>query len=251
MLVKRLLSPFTVLLVLISPIALAQEAVGPPQMLSVFVAHTKIGHQVEYETAVKTITAALKETGSTFPVFVSQSLTNPGDYSFVSPISGFGDMDNLGAAYNKAFAHTGPIAGLGDTSTGNTRQIIVLRPDLSYQPATARLADGEGRFGYITWLYVRPPNAPAVAEGIKKFAALNKKHGIKDGYNVYQSVTGDGPVFIIRGLGKSRADYFTQAEMNAQKTGDEAAALRASIGPMLDRIEYTSGVGRPDLGYQP
>lgn len=249
---NRLLAPVLTLLMLVSPIALAEEAAAPPQYLNIFTAHVKLGHQAQFESNVKDLWAAMKETGADFPIFVNASASSPGDYNFVTFLDSMADLDTQRAAFNKAFAKLEPPpAGQEPPTTGNESQIIALRQDLSYQPENPRLAEGEAQFANIIYLYVNPPNAPAVAEAITSFVALNRKHGIGDGFGVSQNVTGEGPVFGIRTLAKSQADFYAQAEKNQAKLGEEAVALRMKVGTMLKRIEYSSSIRRADLDYQP
>ena len=66
---KRPLFVFLTMVLLTAPVALAQEEA--PQFLNVFTAHTTLGHQPEYEAAVKDLWAAMKKAGGDFPVFAS------------------------------------------------------------------------------------------------------------------------------------------------------------------------------------
>ena len=240
------------LTVLFTCTALAQEAAPAPQYLNVFTAHTKIGHSVEYEAAVKSLWLSMGKAGGSFPIFASQSVGRPGDYNFVSLLSSMADMDTQGAMFQKLFQQSpGVFAELAKHENSTESNIIAMRPDLSYQPTDPRLFDDEAQFAYLTFLYAQPAHVQGVEEGLKAFGALNKKSGISDGFDVYQNMTGEGPVYIIRTLARSRADYFAQVEKNNEKMGEEAVAIRNKVGAMLSRIELDSGFGRPDLSYQP
>ena len=126
-----------------------------------------------------------------------------------------------------------------------------MRQDLSYQPAEPRLADGDAPFAYLTFLYVQPGHEQGVEAGLKEFGALTEKLKIADGFGVYQNVTGEGPVYIVRTLARDQADYFAQNAINNEKMGEAGIAIRNKVGAMLSRIEFGSGFGRPDLSYQP
>lgn len=248
---KRFLSPFLALAISAAPVAMAEEAPAP-QYLNIFTAHTKLGHAAEYEAAVETLWAAMKKAGADFPVFASQSMSTPGDYNFVTLLGSMADMDKQGEVFNQVFAQSADaLAGLGQASNGNASVIIALRPDLSYQPEEPRLTNEEAPFAYLTILYARPGQQQDLEAVMKAFADLSRSKGIRDGYGVSQNVTGEGPVYAIRTLARSQADYFTQAEKNDAKLGDEAVALRTKAGPMISRIEFSSGISRPDLSYQP
>ena len=239
------------LTVLVAPAVSAEEA-SPPQFLNIFTAHIQLGHEAQYEAAVKKLWMALKDAGADFPVFASQSGDSPGDYRFVTQLDNMGDMDTQNATFGKAFAANPDLgAELAMHSNGNSSQIIALRPDLSYRPEQPRLADDETQFAHITFLHSRAGQEQGVEAAIKAFGELNRKHGIRDGFGVSQSVTGEGPLYGIRTLARSQADYFTQRDMNDEKLGEEGAAIRAGVGPMLKRISYTWGFRRQDLSYQP
>ena len=249
---KRFFAPLFALSILFAPIIAAEEAPPPPRYLNIFTAHVKIGHGPQYEAAVKDLWKAMKEAGGTFPLFAFQSVSSPGDYSFITAQQSMADLDMENETFNKLFATAGDVlAELSKHSKGNESQIIAPRPDLSYVAAEPRLKDDEGTFAYIVYLYPHPEHVQDVAAGITSFTALNTKLGIQDGYGVFQNVTGEGPMFAIRTLAKSQADYFAQAEKNDAKLGEAGIAIRTKVGLMLSRIEYSSGISRPDLSYQP
>ncbi len=248
---KRFHVLFLALTVLVAPAVSAEEA-SPPQFLNIFTAHIQLGHQAQYEAAVKKLWMALKEAGADFPVFASQSGDSPGDYGFATPLGSMADMDAQNAIFGKAFAANPDLgAELSMHATGDSSRIIALRPDLSYQPEQPRLSGDEPQFAYFTVLHVRAEHVQSVEDALKAFAELNRKHGIGDGYGVSQNVTGEGPAYSIRTLARSQADYFAQSEMNNAKLGDEAVALRTKVGPMLREISYRWGFRRQDLSYQP
>ncbi len=247
---KRFLSPFLALTILAAPNVFAEEAA--PRYLNIFTAHVKLGHQAQYEAGIKNLWIALKEAGADFPVFASQSGDSPGDYNFVTALDSMADMDAQNAVFNKiGEQNPGVFAELGVHTTGNNTAIIALRPDLAYQPEEPRLAEGEAGFAYLTFLHTSAEHAQGVEDAIKAFSELSRKQGIRDGYGVSQNVTGEGPVYVIRTLAKSQADYFAHVEMNDEKLGEEAVAIRAKVGPMLKELSFSWGFGRPDLSYQP
>jgi hypothetical protein len=239
-----------ILLVSIAPVAQAADA-GPPAFMEVFTNNVKLGQQATFETGLKELWAALKETGADFPITVRSSGSSPGSYVFLSPLNNMADLDKQNAAFGKAFAKLAPPSAEDFPSWGNSSQTIRLRQDLSYQPENPRLKEGEAVFAYVVRLYVLPPNVPAVAKALASMAALNKKHNIGDPMAVFQNASGEGPMFGIRFLAKSQADHFAQVAKNEATMGDAPAAIRNGVGPMLKRIEYSWSFARPDLDYQP
>ncbi len=247
---KRLLFMLIALTIVSSPFVSAQQE--PPTYINIFTAHTKLGHQAQYETAIKQLFAALKKVEADFPVFAAQSISSPGDYTFVTFLDSMADLDAQNEVFNKAFAQSGAaLADLGKHSNGNTTLIIAPRRDLAYRPENPRVSNEEAVFAHTTILYAHPEHSQDVEAVIKAFGELNKKKGVLDGYGVSQNVTGDGPVYRIRRLAKSESDYYAQAEKNAMALGDEGRALIAKGGALLLRIETSTSVRREDLGYQP
>lgn len=247
---KRFHAFLLALSVLFAPIAFAEEAA--PVYVNVFTAHVRLGHQPQYEAGIKNLWMVMKKSGADFPIFVNQSGDSPGDYNFVTLLDSMADIDAQNTVFGRVAAQNPEtFAELGKHSTGSNTYIIALRPDLSYQPDKPRLTNDESQFAYRTSLHTTGENAQAVEEGLRAFVELNRKHGIRDGFNVSQNVTGAGPVYRIRTLAKSQVDYFTQDEIDEAKLGEEAAAIRARVGPLLTKIEYSWGFRRVDLSYQP
>lgn len=247
---KQILSALVVLALLAGPIAFAQDEA--PAYLNLFTAHTKLGQSAQYESGIKELWAAMKKAGGDFPVFVSQSTSNPGHYVFVTRLSSMAELDAQNAMFNKVFGQDPNLGvALNQSSNGNSSAIIAPRPDLAYRPENPRLSADERNFVGITALFAKPEHAQALEGVIKEFAELSAKKGVRDGFGVSQNVTGEGPVYRIRVQARSEADFYAQAEKNNQLMGQEGAALRDKAGPMISRIEVSSAVFRPDLGYQP
>ena len=251
---KKLTAPIlsaTLALAILS-VASSTLAQDPPPLLSVYTEHVKLGHNADYETTVKELWAAMKKAGADFPVTASQSVSRPGDYTFVSPLSNMADMDHQNEAFGKAFAAMGSLmADFGKHSNGNESTVIAPRPDLSYGPASPRVAPADAGFARVMFLHPHPEHAMELEAAIKEFGELSKKKGITDGFGVYTPTIGEGPVYAIRTVAKSEADFYAQQAKNEATMGAEGQALRERVGPMLQKIEYAAGVPRPDLSYQP
>ena len=130
-------------------------------------------------------------------------------------------------------------------------EIWAARPDLSYTPSSPRLGMQEQSFTHIALLYPYPGQAQAFEAGLKERSALRKKHGA-DGVDVVQLVIGrDGPAYAVLIGAKDEVDYLTQAAKEQQKMGAEWRASIDKSGPMLRRVEFVTGLARPELYYQP
>ena len=248
---KRLFFTCLALPILAVPTACAPQDEAPAY-LSVFIAHTKLGQSAPYEDAVKELWTAMKKAGADFPVFATQSTSNPGDYAFVTQLSSMADIDAQNATFEEVFGQDPSLgAGLDQNQNGHDNVIIALRPDLSYRPENPRLTEDEQKFSWITALYAKPEHALALEGLIKEFAELSASKEVSDGFGVALNVTGEGPRYTIRTLARSEADYHAQNEKNNQLMGEEAVELRDKAGAMIHKIEYSSGLLRPDLSYQP
>lgn len=233
----------------LAPPAFAQQA---PAYLSVYTEHVKLGHDAEYADVVKELWAAMKKEGGDFAVLASQSLSNPGHYTFVTTLSSMADMDHQNEAFGKVFsAHGDLMSKFGKLSNGNESFIIAPRPDLSYQPDNPRVSDAEAGFARVMFVYPHPEHALDLETALRDAGELWKKKGINDGFGVFTNVTGAGPVYALRTIAKDEADFYTQQAKNNATLGQEGAALRNRVGPMIREIEYSASVPRPDLGYQP
>ena len=114
-----------------------------------------------------------------------------------------------------------------------------------------RLAIQEQGFTRLALLYPHPAHAQAFEAVLEERAALRKKHGA-DGVDVVQLVIGrDGPAYAVLIGAKDEVDYLTQAAKEQQKMGAEWKASIDKSGPMLRRVEFVTGLARPELYYQP
>lgn len=246
---------FSLLLALLAaPVVVAQDDGGAatPRYIGIFFAHTQLGDQAAFEDSAKKLMAALKKAGADFPVFAATSVSSPGTYSFASPMMTMADYDAQDAVFAKVFTENPQLgADLSMHMTGNDSTVFAVRPDLWYVPENPRVPEAERNFGRVTFLYLKPAHAQEFEGVIKEFAALAKAKGINDGFEVYQGVMGEGPVFAVRNLAKSEADFYAQVAKNAAAMGAEGAALQQKAGPMVKRIEYNTAVRRPDLSYEP
>ena len=237
-------------LMLLTTVAIAQDA---PRYLEVTTVNTPLGHQADYEKAIKALWGAYAKGGTDFPILAFQSISNPGEYNFVSPFDRFEQIDGRNAVTAKILGAAEKVtAELGKHSHSIASSVLATRPDLSYAPSNPRIPAGEEGFARLTYLYPYRAHIGDVENALKEFAAMSAKKDIPDGFGVYADhLTGEGPFFIVRTLAKSEADFYLHAEKNTKAMGQAAIDLRNKVGPMLRKIEYTSGVPRPDLNYLP
>ena len=117
-------------------------------MYHVSVNRTQLGHTADYEGAVKEMFAAASKGGFGAPIMGSSSMSDPGVYTFIVPISSWGDLDGLYASWNKITAdNAGVFAKANEITTSTETSVWMARPDLSYVPGSPRLTAEEAAFG--------------------------------------------------------------------------------------------------------
>jgi hypothetical protein len=234
--------------------AAAQQDAQMPAMVRVLAFQTELGNPMAYETGIKDLYKGFEQAGVDFPIFGAVSMTNPGEYTFVMPMQSFADLDHQNQLIGKAMM--GPSAAamtqLNGMTVSSTEEIWMARPDLGYAPSNPRLSMEEGMLTHLALLRPTPEHAMALGDVIKKAAAAYKKHGIQDGFEVFELALGaDGPAYAILTRAKDMADYYAQNAKNQQKMGADWQAILAQTGPMVRSVSFAADMSRPDLSFQP
>jgi hypothetical protein len=233
---------------LLAPVASAQDA---PPFVSVLTVRTQIGSQQSYEAGLAEIFKAFKAKGLKVPVSTSTSMEEPGAYVFAVPVASWAEFGAENAKILAAYESIPAVMAKVDaTVTSWSQEMWVARPDLSYRPAKPRLQDSEMGFSRIILVY--PQAGASYDEALEEVKALREKHGLGTGAEVYELAMGaDGPAYAVILGGKDAADFYTQSAKEVAAMGADWQAYLQKNGPKLRRVEYRSGVARPDLGYTP
>ncbi len=229
-------------------VALAQQ----PGYVRVTTIHVQLGHQQHYESLIPKVWDALRKAGGKDPILVTSGVSDPSAYTFVIPMMSFADVDAQEKALQQAFSSVPDVtAELVGITNSVDDEIWAARPDLSYTASSPRLGMQEQAFTRIALLYPYPAQAQAFEAVLQERSALRKKHGA-DSVDVVQLVVGrDGPAYAVLIGAKDEVDYHTQAAKEQQKMGAEWRASIDKSGPMLRRVEFVTGLARPELYYQP
>ena len=87
---------------------------------------------------------------------------------------------------------------------------------------------------------------------MKKWVELYKEKDIPSGFNTYVGGIGtEQPLYIVTSMGKSAADFFTQAEKNQKKLVEDAQKIGMKALPLIRKVEDKTGMYRHDLSYTP
>ncbi|HVS13229.1 MAG TPA: hypothetical protein VMV46_04860 [Thermoanaerobaculia bacterium] len=244
-------SAFALIAILLAPPALpAQE---PPPLAAVYTVHTHLGHAAEYEAGLAGLWKAFAKAGVDKPVFVSSSLSEPGDYTFVIGHSSWADLDAWDQKTGAAMASAADaMASLQKMTRSDDWSLWRSRPNLSYVPENPRVTEAEEGFTRVVFLRPHPEHAGAFEELMKEVVALRKKHALTDAAYAWQLWAGaDGPAFAVLIPAKDEADFYTHQAQAMAKMGADWQALSAKAGSMLREISYGANRPRPDLAFTP
>jgi hypothetical protein len=216
----------------------------------------EVAGAAEYETALKALIAALKE--SAFPITFDTYATDDSRYYIIYGLDGYAGVDRLHAAWRDAAAKIGP--GRFQTLHGRmtARELSrvlrawTFRTDLSFLPSPERLKPSE--IGYYTWDYVwLVPGQEAEFEALnREWMALSAARKARDPFLTYQGGIGnEEPVYCWFEYGKSAADYAQAEERFWKSVGKAGADLSKRTRALIRRMETKTGRYRPDLSYTP
>lgn len=212
----------------------------------------------DYEKTTREFTAFVKANRDAMPSFSFKTWMSPDfSYTFITPFGkSMGGSDafarEFGAIYAKEPAQwTDLWHRSGETFSAQDDIVYQLRDDLSYLPATERLTSEEQKFAQMDFYYIKPGwvlEAEAAAAEIK---ALFEKKKIADPYVVLQSVTGEGPLYLVKVMAKDPADYWMAHQKVFEQLGPEGKALFDKIFGLTRKFDTKQFFLRPDLSLAP
>jgi hypothetical protein len=238
---------------LAAPSVQAQTPAG--QLYGVHREHANPAQLAQYESTSHEFATAMKESKiSSFPAnFITWSYDDL-TYDYIAPMADMNDLAKVPATFAELAGKMGE-AKFGDLmSRANTTiqswddVIIRERPDLGYAPDKPRVSrEGTGvmRFDYY---YLQPGKEIELDQLAKEWRALATAKGIRDGYRVFESVTGPGlPLFVVATPGKDAADLTAAWNANVKTGGAEWQALMARTLGLCRKFETKVGTWRGDL----
>ena len=235
--------------------AAAQEA-DEPQMFFVHQEIVKPSMIAEYEAAAVDWMELLKGSEVAKGKIEFNAFSGPQvGYVYVVPIDDFADFgefgnsfetvaQSLGEAWREAGARSD--AAVAQYESG----FYIHRPDLSYEPANPRLAEGEAPFVHWDFWYAIPGKTEDLEGVAKEFVELYTSKGLDTGWNVYQAITGgDLPLYVVAVGARDEADFHANEARLNELVGAEAEALGMKALKFARRVEPMVGWSRPELSF--
>jgi hypothetical protein len=213
----------------------------------------------QYEDTSKEFVATVRQHHDAIPVFSFIGVA--GDdfvYTFVTPISGFSDLEAINSGFGKLAQAVGEakwgdlmVRG-GETMTSMRDSILMEDPSFSYAPAQPRLKPEEEQYLHVDLYYVQPGRETEADAVAKDFAELFRKKNVPDGYRLFKVVMGwDTPLIIVTTPAKNAADYEARNAEVRKMLGAEGQALFGRAFFLTRRFEMHGGAIRPDLSLEP
>lgn len=235
----------------------AQEA-PPPQMILNHVETVKPPMLEEYLESSKEFFEFVEAHRDAMPTFQAQAFqTDEYEFLYALPLESFAQMDGLMAEFMAMEAAGGEewrrITKAGAAAMQKVDDFVVLlRSDLSYQPAEARVPLEEATAYRWDFYYLQPEMALEAEAIAKDVAALYREKGIKDSYFVFQGLMGsDLPYLVVSIPGKSPADIATRLAEIETTLGESWAPIQARIDDATRAFVSKIARPRPDLSLAP
>lgn len=244
---------------LVSFLALSASAQNMPKP-DLYLVHEEIvkpSALAAYEAAGKDFLTALaeKKVSSAAVTWTAFSSTDM-HYIYLLHLDSFAALDSSQAEWNKAREAVGATRWDDVMNRSNSGMqmynefVVMRRPDLSYNPATPRVAMADRRYYRWEFYYLIPGKEKEAEQVAKDYAALFKAKNLTDSWNLYQGLLGnDLPVFVVAIPAKSEADLVAADQQINATVGADVHPLQARALAVTRRFERREGMARPDLSY--
>jgi hypothetical protein len=214
----------------------------------------------DYEATSKEFVALLKANRPAMPMFSFTALQGEDlEFSFVSPIRGFADVEAIFAG----FEGMGKVVGEerwadlmrrgGATFTSVDDSVWMEVSGASYRPPGAEVTMANAGYLRLDFYRVKPGWEDAAAQVATAWHELFAGKQIPYGYSVFRLVLGsDGPLWVV-GTPAKDAAHLAQIEATARQTIGEAAwqAQLAKTLAITRGFESRRYRVRPDLSLAP
>jgi hypothetical protein len=249
---------FLLFSLLLSFSAFAQQAQMPkPQLYVVHEEVAKPSAMAQYEASAKDLVAGLSEKNFSSPSVTWTAFTTPDfHYIYLAPIANFAAYDAVQGEWGRARDTVGAsrwddVMHRGREATVSyNEQIVLWRPDLSYMPATPRVAQSDRRYYRWDFYYLIPGHEKESEQIARDYAALLRQKSLPDSYNIYTAVLGtDLPLLVAAIPAKSQSDSLAADERINAALGADVRPLQQRAMAITRRFERREGMLRPDLSY--
>lgn len=246
-----------VLLVSLLPVltAIAQDQSVATQLFTIHEDAVIPSRVVEYEKAAKNL-AVMMERHNMASMQYSAASSDDFTYIFISPVTNYAGLDNMGAGFaelqekmgKEAFDKT--MSQFNGNYHSHKDYMIRLHPELSYNPEYGNNLNDGMNFRHWDFYHVYPGKEAVAAEIAKEWIALNASKDIKQGYRLYMGDMGtDMPLVIVAHSAKSASDFYSNREKNMMALGEAGKKLMDKTMSITWKFESREGAMRPDLSY--
>ena len=231
-----------------------------PQMFIVHVEKADPSKLADYEATSKEFVALLRANRQAMPMFFFTALQGEDlEFSFVSPIGGFADLQTIFAG----FEGMGKVVGEqrwadlmrrgGATFTSVDDSVWMEVPGASYRPEGAEVTMANAGYVQLDFYRVKPGWEDAAAQVATAWHELFAGKKVPYGYSVFRLVLGsDGPLWVVSTPAKDPAHLAQITAASRQAIGE--AAWKAQLGKTLAitrGFESRRYWVRPDLSLPP
>lgn len=183
------------------------------------------------------------------------TITGP-ELGYTYTVAGMGpaDMAEMNATWGAAMAQLGAagtrLQARGDALVESRETYyLLLRPDLSYQPAAVGFSSEEPYRHYVQFR-VHPAKTAEFEASAKAWANAYGSHGAERGFRIYQYVTGsDLPMYLLVENARDEAHHATLSAQIEKTLGADREALMRGTGATLRSVKEFGGWVRPEFSY--
>ena len=246
---------FAAVFISFSNSVLAQN-VPKDQLLLVHEEAAKLDMIPQYVKTSKEWSAMMHEAGLDMTFYAFQR-TNA-HYYYVSKIANYADVDVIDGKFQKAMGKVdkekfSAMMEANNASIKSTKEYVIRRSaDLSYDPKTPSLKEGEAKFAHWTFIHYKLEDQDKVMGVLKEWKAVYEKNNYPNGYGIFlMGLGGDSNEFVVFEEAKSAVDYYKNDADKTKEMKQEEGKLYAKITPYLVSVKEFNGMPRPDLSYIP
>jgi hypothetical protein len=210
----------------------------------------------QYEKTSNEWTKMMHEAGLDVTFYAFQR--NDGRYYYVGKISNYADVDAVNGKFEKAIGKLdkekfSAMMEANNASIHSIREYVIRRSaDLSYDPKTSTLKEGEAHFAHWTFIHYKLEDQDKVMGVLKEWKEVYEKNNYPYGYGIFfMGLGGDSNEFAVFEEAKSAVDYYKNDSDKTKKMKEEENKLYVKFTPYLISVKEYNGLPRPDLNYIP
>ncbi len=184
------------------------------------------------------------------------SATDDFHYYYLVPISNYGDVDKLSAAFGSVFKNADKskmdkMMHDGDEATEYTRDMVFRKSaKLSYNPSGEMEPDSTMKFIHWDYYLFKPEDRKQVMDLGAQFKKLYADKKIKTPYTVWLADFGEkSNLLVVTTEAKDAVDFYQTMNSDNANFGKDMDDLWNRFSGMLEHFEHKNGHIRRDLSY--